>query len=375
MQYFKSMDDIFRMDETGWWEREITPRGIKMSPVPQRGEGSLEYMGETDFFFWTVADYVYHKDYVSSTTLGERYIELGENTGDGERTITHYQTKDRQFPVEPGLNCFVNFNKWTLFSRAPAGLRLNFTSLVIREPFFDEYGITLPADFWERAPQVLNPDVLYIPEASSILRQVSGKLELQPVSLAVYLKAKAMEVAALLIEYVYSRKQAPVYRSGADIQGKIATAQEILAQSMAKPPVVTHLAELVGLNKNALQKGFRHCTGHSVAEYIRAKRMEKALELLREGILPIADVARLSGYQSPANFYKAFSKTFAMRPAEMRMLLQGAQTGGDGPGLAIAREILPAHGGTISAICDGNEAIITANLPQRTHNVSCISSK
>ncbi len=322
MQYFKSIDDIFHMDETGWWEREVTPRGIKMSPTPERGSGYLEYMGDTDFFFWTVSDYTYHKDYVSNTTIGERYIELGENIGDGERTIVHYQTKDRPYPVEPGLNCFVNFARWNLFTRAPAGLRLAFTSLLIREPFFEEYGVRLPADFWERAPQVLNPDVLYIPEVSSVLRQVRGKLELAPEALAVYLKAKAMEVAALLLEYVYSRQHAPVRQISAETQVKIAAAQNILAQNMEKPPVVTHLAELVGLNKNALQQGFRHCTGHSVAEYLRVQRMERALELLKNGNLPVMEIARQAGYHSPANFYNTFEKTFAMRPLEMRMLLQ-----------------------------------------------------
>lgn len=321
MLYFETIDDILHMDETGWWSKEITPRGIKMLPTPSQGAGEIEYMGEPEYFIWTVADYEYHQDYYCNSAFSERYIEIGDNLGDGKQTIVHYETEDKPYPVEPGLNCFVNFTRWNLFSKAPSGFRLVFTSLLLREAFFAHYGITLPEDFWERAPQVLNPDVLYIPEISTALRQVGGKLNLAPAALAVYQKAKAMEVAALLVEYVYSRKAATVPMKSADMRQKIAAAQKMLDQNLQEPPVVTHLAELVGLNKNALQRGFRHFTGHSVGEYLRARRMEKALELLRGPDMPVAEIARRSGYQSPANFYNAFTKTFAMRPGDMRALL------------------------------------------------------
>lgn len=321
MQYFKSVDDYFCMETNERWEKEPTARGFIMRPSREYGAGTLEYMGDFPFYFWTVADYIFHKNYVCGNTLGERYIEIAENLGDSEQSIVHYQKKNEPHPVEPGLNCFVNFEKWTLFSSAPAGIRLVFTSLLIRESFFEEYGITLPDDFWERAPQVLNPDVLYIPEISSVLRQVAGKLESQPEALPIYLKAKAVETAALLIDYVYSRKSVAVRAISEDTRKKVSAARKILNENLKQPPIVMHLAELVGLNKNALQQAFRHCTGHSVGEYLRACRMEKALTMLKETELSIADIARHSGYQSPANFYHAFEKTFSMPPGEMRKLM------------------------------------------------------
>ncbi|MFV0361986.1 MAG: helix-turn-helix domain-containing protein [Suipraeoptans sp.] len=322
MQYFKSIDEIFRMNETGKWTKEITPRGIKMSPTAEYGEGSLEYMGDPRYFFWTAADHVYYKNYVCGTSIDERYIEIGENSGFERQTIEHYQTKDNVYPVEPGLNCYVNFTRWNYFSRAPVGLRLVYTSLLIRESFFSHYGITLPDDFWERAPQVLNPEVLYIPEVSSVMRQVSGKFNMQTETLPCYLKAKAMETAALLIDFVYSRKGISLPAVSAETKEKITAAQKIINENLVQPPMVNHLGELVGLNKNALQRGFRVCTGHSVGEYLRARRMDFALELLRNTEMNVAEIAKKSGYQSPANFYTAFEKTFAARPSEMRILLR-----------------------------------------------------
>lgn len=322
MLVFRSMEDIFNMDHTGLWIKEMTSRGIKMSLAPGRGKGGFEYIGEQEHFVWSNADCTYAQDYVCCSNIGERYIEIGDNSNGGEHMVTHYQTRDTPFPVEPGLNCFVNFTRWNYFSRVSAGVRLNVSSLLIRETFFEAYGIALPEDFWELTPQILNPDVLYIPEVSAALGQIKNRLDMESTASLVYLKAKAIEVAALLIDYVYSRRETAVTALTPALKAKITAARQILDQNLLRPPMVNHLGELVGLNKNALQRGFRVCTGHSVGEYLRARRMEKALDLLRSTDMAVAEIAQASGYQSPANFYNAFEKTFSTRPGEMRMLMR-----------------------------------------------------
>lgn len=308
------------MHQSGNWQFRETARGKIYSPAPHLGRGQLEYIGEFDHYCWVLADYQFVRDYVSRQTISEHYIEIAENTSSHADAIIHYETRQNLHPVERGLNCFVNTSKLSLFSRAKANIPLVYTDLLIRESFFTAYRISLPDDFWETAGPILNPAVLCIPEISSALRQAGSCTGMNDFAAAAYLKGKAIEIAALLVEYVCSHGHTEVIGISEEIKNKIAAAQDIIIQNLINPPVVVELADQVGLNKNKLQQGFRYCTGYTVAEYIRICRMEKALELLQDGTMTIAEVAARVGYQCAANFYKAFEKTFHVRPGEMRRL-------------------------------------------------------
>ncbi len=55
-------------------------------------------------------------------------------------------------------------------------------------------------------------------------------------------------------------------------------------------------------------------TGKSFGETLREIRMERALTLLDAREIPVAQVARLCGYENPSNFYRVFKETFGMTP-------------------------------------------------------------
>lgn len=55
-------------------------------------------------------------------------------------------------------------------------------------------------------------------------------------------------------------------------------------------------------------------TGKSFGETLREIRMERALTLLDARQIPVAQVARLCGYENPSNFYRVFKETFGMTP-------------------------------------------------------------
>ena len=55
--------------------------------------------------------------------------------------------------------------------------------------------------------------------------------------------------------------------------------------------------------------------------------MQRAISLLDARVIPVAQVARLCGYENPSNFYRVFKETFGLTP---RAYVQ--QHGGEGPG-------------------------------------------
>jgi len=61
---------------------------------------------------------------------------------------------------------------------------------------------------------------------------------------------------------------------------------------------------------------------------VRARRLEKAKELLVKGDLTLADIALICNFSSQASFTKVFSRTVGLPPGEYRR--QRRQTGDRG---------------------------------------------
>ena len=59
-------------------------------------------------------------------------------------------------------------------------------------------------------------------------------------------------------------------------------------------------------------------TGCSPVHFIHYIRLQKALELLRETDLNIAEIAYETGFSSPAYFTRLFAKTYGLPPSEYR---------------------------------------------------------
>ena len=58
--------------------------------------------------------------------------------------------------------------------------------------------------------------------------------------------------------------------------------------------------------------------GVSFRQAVTKKRVSVAAEMLREGGLPIADVALSVGFGSVHSFYRAFSEEYGLSPQEYR---------------------------------------------------------
>jgi AraC-like DNA-binding protein len=56
----------------------------------------------------------------------------------------------------------------------------------------------------------------------------------------------------------------------------------------------------------------------SFRTHVARVRMRRALEMLREGTLPVRDVANAVGYRQPAQFAKAFRRYQGVAPSDFR---------------------------------------------------------
>lgn len=96
--------------------------------------------------------------------------------------------------------------------------------------------------------------------------------------------------------------------------------KEYIEEHFAEGITLEMMAEQVKLSANYVSAIFRKETGVTFSDYLTAKRMEHAVELLRKTDLPIAQVAERVGYSDVKYFGKLCKKTLGMKPTEYRKL-------------------------------------------------------
>lgn len=78
------------------------------------------------------------------------------------------------------------------------------------------------------------------------------------------------------------------------------------------------LARRACMGATKFKAAFRACYGTSPSAYVAERRMERALELVRETELPIATIAAQVGYRKAGAFTEAFRRTHGVAPRTFR---------------------------------------------------------
>ncbi len=77
-------------------------------------------------------------------------------------------------------------------------------------------------------------------------------------------------------------------------------------------------ATRLGVSERHLRRIFEHSLGISPLQYLQTQRLLRAKQLLTDSRLPIAEVARLSGFGSVRRFNSVFSSQYRMPPSALR---------------------------------------------------------
>ena len=79
-----------------------------------------------------------------------------------------------------------------------------------------------------------------------------------------------------------------------------------------------HVARRLATSRRQLQRSFSEIGNTSFRSYVAEVRMQRALELLQDGALPVRDVASSVGYRQPAQFAKTFRRHHGAPPSSFR---------------------------------------------------------
>lgn len=103
-----------------------------------------------------------------------------------------------------------------------------------------------------------------------------------------------------------------------DYYERLHLAIEFMEQNLRAPIQVADVSAAAFGSQWHFQRIFRFITGHSVAGYLRGRRLAEAGHRLLDPRAKVIDVALDFGYESPEAFSRAFRRAFGLSPADWR---------------------------------------------------------
>ena len=107
--------------------------------------------------------------------------------------------------------------------------------------------------------------------------------------------------------------------SVADDDAVIRTVADYVITNLDKPLTVASLAELSGFSRAHFSRMFTESKGIPPGEFVLQERMRRAARLLSgHSLLPVKEIAVLTGFDEPNYFAKVFRRFFGTSPTEFR---------------------------------------------------------
>ena len=79
---------------------------------------------------------------------------------------------------------------------------------------------------------------------------------------------------------------------------------------------VSELADALNMSRSNLLRKLKKQTGLSVSQFIRQVRLERALEILRDGNATVSEISWQVGFSSTSYFIKCFREIYGYPPGE-----------------------------------------------------------
>lgn len=133
---------------------------------------------------------------------------------------------------------------------------------------------------------------------------------------------ESVEISAHLVEVVRIavRRCPELERWALPERQRLLPALEYVRAHLAEPISHTDLARSVGVSPPHFHNLFTRAFGISPMALVRRERMQHARRLLHTSTLPVAEVARLCGYEDPLYFSRAFRRAEGVPPTRYRRM-------------------------------------------------------
>src|SRR5262249_12624521 len=125
-------------------------------------------------------------------------------------------------------------------------------------------------------------------------------------------------LAVHLLRHLAAPRRLERGRDGVLPQGRLRAVVEYIEEHLGGCPTLAQLAPVVGLNPHHLARQFKAATGLPPHQYVIARRVERAKQLLQGGDVSLAEVAADAGFSDQSQFSHHFKRLVGVTPGQFR---------------------------------------------------------
>lgn len=311
------------------------------TPAPQNdwsneAVGSIYTYGTMDTIQFGIGDYTIPQDFLAEFQYDTEYLHAGiiyegityslvENHMQQSATPSPFLAIEQACS---GINCWRSGQHFK-------GVEISIEMEYLKKTIFPYLGVSNDAlDFL-----VKNVRHVHLPkELTDLILQIERLLETRAMTPELLL-ALGTAFTAFLVRPDFKQ----FFFTGADVMSerifvgkrlihiqpddykKIVAAHDLLQKQADSFVTIYALSQTLGIGEQKLKAGFQQLYQQTIWDYANQVRMTKAASLLRNTDKTVDEIARMTGYQSPAAFRTMFKKWSQTTPRKFRSYFSGTE--------------------------------------------------
>jgi AraC family transcriptional regulator len=149
-----------------------------------------------------------------------------------------------------------------------------------------------------------------------------GRRELSREARRLYLEGLAAMLALHLLRSYGSPQRSPIPLKGGLAPRQMRRVLDYVDAQLTAEIGLVELAAIAGLSPHHFGEAFKISVGKSPHQYVMERRVQRALELLRDGEGTIAEIAHVAGYSSQSHMTANFRRVTGLTPGRFRRSLR-----------------------------------------------------
>jgi AraC family transcriptional regulator len=167
-------------------------------------------------------------------------------------------------------------------------------------------------------------DGLDLPQLRAAMLAVDAELTAGAAGGRLAAESLANVLAVHLIRHVLAPLRPARRPDGALPRGRLRAVVEYVEDNLDAGPSLEQMAAVARISTYHFAHQFKRATGLPPYQYVITRRVERALQLLREGDLSLAEIAARAGFSDQTVFCRHFKRLVGVTPGRFRMHTRSA---------------------------------------------------